>query len=247
VTHQLSVLAKLGSAAGRTLLACVMVALVACSGDERGSPSAAPQATRTTTPETTTPTQPDRTSSSAACQQAPGDPWGDPEMVASATTVLEDGDAVEKVEAVVYPHPDYEGDPWSQWGQGVVLPDGRHLSAIGDHLGPDGNSYVYEYSPSDRELMLITDVLGRTDHEQGTWGYGKIHGQMVLGDCGEVYFSTYWGTNDGLTYEPPYTGDLLFRLQPDARSIANLGVPVSEREAYRHWPDGRTGAWSTER
>jgi hypothetical protein len=161
-------------------------------------------------------------------------------MVASATTVLEDGDAVEKVEAVVYPHPDYEGDPWSQWGQGVVLPDGRYLSAIGDHLGPDGNSYVYEYSPSDRELMLITDVLGRTDHEQGTWGYGKIHGQMVLGDCGEVYFSTYWGTNDGLTYEPPYTGDLLFRLQPDTRSIANLGVPASERgiPSLAGWPEG---------
>ena len=218
-----------------------MVALVACTGDEElSNPSSASRATQATTPQTTPSPQPDQTRSNEACEQPPGDALGDPEMAASATTVLEGGDAVEKVEAVVYPHPDYEGNPWSQWGQGVVLPDGRFLSAIGDHLGRDGNSYVYEYSPNERELSLITDVLGHTDHEQGTWGYGKVHGQMVMGECSEVYFSTYWGSDDGLTYEPPYTGDLLFRIEPDDGTIARLGVPVSERgiPSLAGWPEG---------
>ena len=31
------------------------------------------------------------------------------------------------------------------------------------------------------------------EHEPGAWGYGKIHAQMVVGPCGEVYVATYWG------------------------------------------------------
>jgi hypothetical protein len=144
-----------------------------------------------------------------------------------------------RVEAVVYPHPDYEAGLWSQWGQGLVLPDGRFLSAIGDHRGADGNAYLYEYSP-DGTLRMIGDVLSHTDHEPGTWGYGKVHGQMVPGPCGEVYFATYWGDRDGLVYGPAYRGDLLFRLDPDRRTIANLGVLVPERgtPSLTGWTEG---------
>ena len=127
---------------------------------------------------------------------------------------------------VVYPHPDYEGNPWTQWGQGIVLPDGRLISAIGDHLGPDGNSFVYEYVPEARELSMVADVLSYTDHVPGTWGYGKIHGQMTLGACDEVYYSTYWGTYRGIEFEGNYRGDLLFRLDPAARTVERLSVPV---------------------
>jgi hypothetical protein len=108
----------------------------------------------------------------------------------------------------------------------VVLADGRFLSAIGDHLGQDGNSYVYEYLPESGSLTLVADVLSYADHQPGAWGYGKIHGQMVLGPCGETYFSTYWGDRDELTFGGSYRGDLLFRLDPEVTSIANLGVPV---------------------
>jgi hypothetical protein len=236
------VLAKAGVLARHSVLACLAVALVACSDEVQptNSASAPPQTTQASAPPTTPSPQPDRARSNEACKQAPGEPLADPEQVASATTVLEGGDAVAKVEAVVYPHPDYEGNPWSQWGQGVVLPDGRFLSAIGDHLGPDGNSYVYEYSPDEGTLTLMTDVLGHTDHEEGTWGYGKIHGQMLMGACDEVYFSTYWGSSRDLEYGPSYTGDLLFRLHPEDRSIANLGVPASERgiPSLAGWSDG---------
>ena len=64
------------------------------------------------------------------------------------------------------------------------------------------------------------------DHQPGAWGYGKIHAQMVEGPCGEVYASTYWGTRRDLVYDRGYTGDLLLRLDPAARTTSVLGVPV---------------------
>jgi hypothetical protein len=158
------------------------------------------------------------------------------------TTLLQEGgEGRPEVEAAIYPRPDYEGEPWSQWGQGVVLPGGRFVSAIGDHRGQDGNSYLYEYSPGSHTLTLITDILSLTGHESGAWGYGKIHGQMVAGPCSDVYFSTYWGDRDGLVYGPSYQGDLLFRLDLDGRLIANLGVPVPQRgiPSLAGWPEGR--------
>lgn len=141
---------------------------------------------------------------------------------------------------MVYPRPDYEGEPWSQWGQGLVLRDGRFVSAIGDHRGADGNSYLFEYSPEMHTLRVIGDVLSFIHHEPGAWGYGKIHGQMVAGPCGEVYFSTYWGDRDGLEYGPSYQGDLLFRLDLEGRSVANLGVPVLQRgiPSLAGWAEG---------
>ena len=155
-------------------------------------------------------------------------------------TVLLDGTDGPRVEAVVYPHPSYEGDPWSQWGQGLVLPDGRFLSAIGDHLGVDGNSYLYEYSPDTDTLTQLTDVLSLTDHEPGAWGYGKIHAQMVPGPCGEVYFTTYWGSNEGLTFSSSYGGDRLFRIDSADDTIADLGTPVPEHglPSLAGWAEG---------
>jgi hypothetical protein len=144
------------------------------------------------------------------------------------------------VRAGVYPRPDYEGNPWSQWGQGVVLPDGRFISALGDHRGPDGNSYFYEYDPAHDHLTQIGDVLSLTDHQNGEWGYGKIHAQMVAGPCGEVYAATYWGTARELVYEGNYQGDLLLRLDPTERTVENLGLILEGHGApsMAGWVDG---------
>jgi hypothetical protein len=130
------------------------------------------------------------------------------------------------VEAVVYPHPDHTGNPWSQWGQGVVLPDGRFVSAIGDHLGAGGDSYVYEFDPSTSRLTQIADVASLVPREPGSWGYGKIHAQMVAGACGEVYLSTFYGTAKGLTYSGGYDGDLLLRLDTGTHRLTSLGTPL---------------------
>jgi hypothetical protein len=130
------------------------------------------------------------------------------------------------VSGAIYPHPDYEGNPWSQWGQGIVVDEGRFFSAIGDHRGVDGNSYIYEYDPDANALTMVGDVLSYVDHVPGTWGYGKIHSQMVPGPCGEAYFSTYWGTFRDIEFEGDYSGDVIFRLDPHGRTLRALGVPV---------------------
>jgi len=157
------------------------------------------------------------------CEIPPGEPFITTESV--ELTDLGEVDGV-RVSAAMYPHPDYEEEVWSQWGQGMVVEDGRFFSAIGDHLAADGNSYVYEYDPSTNTMSMVGDVLSYVDHEPGTWGYGKIHSQMVPGPCGEIYFSTYWGSYRDITFEGNYTGDILFRLDPFGRTLTPLSVPV---------------------
>ena len=130
------------------------------------------------------------------------------------------------VAAAEYPLPDSPGDPWSQWGQGVVLPDGRFVSAVGDHLGADGNSWFYEYDPATGKLTRTTEVAAALGHEQGDWGYGKVHAPMVLGPCDEVITATYWGSRTDLVVGGSYTGDHLVRYDPATHQVDSLGVPV---------------------
>jgi hypothetical protein len=131
-----------------------------------------------------------------------------------------------RILATVYPTPDYDARLWSQWGQGIVLPDGRFLSAIGDHEGRDGNSYFYIYDPQTQEITMISDVLSLTDHLEGDWGFGKVHAQMVSGPCGDVYVTSYWGTRSGLEFGPSYTGDILIRIDQQSETIENLGTLI---------------------
>ncbi len=131
------------------------------------------------------------------------------------------------MDIVEYPLPGYEGKPWSQWGQGAVMADGRFISAVGDHHGFDGNSFFYAYDPTTSTITRFADVLSLVDHEDGEFGYGKVHAQMVAGTCGEVYAHTYWGTRRDLEYTDSYRGDLLLRIDPG--SIEVVGVTAEGR------------------
>ena len=143
--------------------------------------------------------------------------------------------------AYLAPRPDYEGNPWSQWGQGVVLPGGRFLSAFGDHLGVDGNSYFQVWDPSTRALARVADVRSAVQHERGEWGYGKIHARMVLDKCGIVYASTYWGTRRNLVFGTSYRGDRILRIDPATFEITDLGTPVDAHGVPSLAGDPRTG------
>ncbi len=147
-----------------------------------------------------------------------------------------------RVAAALYPLPDRPARLWSQWGQGAVWSDGRFLSAVGDHRGADGNSYIYEFDPATGVLTLVADVLSLADHVPGAWGYGKIHAPMVRAGCGRLYTTTFWGTRRGLVYGQGYRGDLLLRIDPDARTVDNLGVLAEERgvPSLAASPDGST-------
>ena len=142
-------------------------------------------------------------------------------MVSTAELVLEDNGV--EVEAVVYPRPDYRGKPWSQWGQGIVTGDGRFISAIGDHHGVDGNSFLYEYDLDSRNLTMFADLGEVIGHVPGSWGYGKVHAQMVEGPCG-IYVSTYWGTRRNLVLDDNYRGDHLLLVDPWAKTITDMSL-----------------------
>ena len=154
----------------------------------------------------------------------------DPEALAPAEVEVEpliEGDGDEpSVSAVVYPHPEHEGQPWSQWGQGIAPSAGRFLSAIGDSCGVNGNAYLYAYDAADGTLRLTTDVLSLVDHQDGAWGFGKVHGPIVPGPEDDLYAMTYWGSHDGLEYGDGYEGDLLLRIDPDTGEATSLGVPL---------------------
>ena len=148
------------------------------------------------------------------------------ELTAEAKELAPAGDGRPRVRAVVYPHPDYTGKLWSQWGQGVVLPDGRFFSAIGDHCGINGNSYFYEFSPDSGRLRLLSDVDSAVGQRDGAWGYGKVHAQLGIGPDDNLYAATYWGASRGITYGNGYDGDLLLRIDPDDGAVTRLAVPV---------------------
>lgn len=212
---------------GRTAGIVLAMSLVAgsCAGGS-GTATTSPgesdsRVTTTRAPSSTEPSDaPATVASSASCPQLPATTWA-AELSATTVPLLDEGDIT--VEAVVYPHPDYEGKPWSQWGQGFATSDGRFFSAIGDHLGLDGNSYVYEFDLTTKTLTLIADVGQVLGHEPGSWGYGKVHGQMVEGPCG-IYLSSYWGKRKDIVFDDHYRGDRLMVLDPEARTIADVGV-----------------------
>ena len=106
--------------------------------------------------------------------------------------------------------------------------DGRFFSALGDHQGADGNSFIYEYDPSTMTLTRVVDVLSAVEHEPGAWGFGKIHAQMVAGACDQIYVATYWGTRRGITFTNGYEGDVLLRLDPSQRMTEEVGVILPE-------------------
>lgn len=128
--------------------------------------------------------------------------------------------------AAVYPRPDYEANPWSQWGQGKVVAGGRVISSIGDHLGVDGNSYLFVYEPDARTLTRFADVLSALPHEEGSWGYGKVHGQMVDPGDGSLFFTTYYGSRRDISFDGSYEGDVLFRLDTETLDLQPVAVPL---------------------
>ncbi|MFV0526927.1 MAG: hypothetical protein ACK5RL_20790 [Acidimicrobiales bacterium] len=198
------------------------------AGEASGAaPNPAPPDQETVTPtgpgpDGTTGAGPDRESAAP-----PGPAMGDVVPAADGPTVeLVTLGTDPRVMAARYPRPDHPGNPWSQWGQGIVLDDGRVITAIGDHMGVDGNAYLYVYDPGAGTLRQFGDVLGALDHRAGSWGYGKIHSPMVRGSDGYVYLTTYYGTRRGLVFDDNYRGDVLFRIDDTDLSRQAVSVPV---------------------
>ena len=117
-----------------------------------------------------------------------------PDSVTAADFGYVHASAAPRVDAVLYPIPlQEEGNLWSQWGDGLIARDGRFWSAIGDHGGPGGRSYVYAYDPGSRRLELVFDQQQLLGQRDGDWGFGKIHCRLEELEDGRICWGTYWG------------------------------------------------------
>ena len=117
------------------------------------------------------------------------------------------------VDFLYYPGQTYPGNPWSNWGDGVAVA-GKYYSTIGDHKGPDGNAFVYEYDSATKRLSRIVDVRKVLHLPDGHYTPGKIHGRLDMGADGWLYFSTHRGSTRVTTDQYHYQGDWVLRHHP---------------------------------
>jgi len=153
-------------------------------------------------------------------------PSGLQEAVAVAT-------AAPTVDLLFYPGQDYPGNPWSAWGDGLVV-NGKYYGSIGDHLShgdkentTGGNAFVYEYDPATGKMRQLVDVKKLLGLPEGHYTPGKIHGRLDLGTDGWLYFATYRGGNS-TTPQYHYKGDWIVRVRPEtgaAEVVTQGAVP----------------------
>jgi len=132
------------------------------------------------------------------------------------------------IDFLYYPGQDYEGKPWSNWGDGVAT-SGKYYSAIGDHKAPDGNAFVYEYDTTTKTLKKVVDLQELLHVPEGQYSPGKIHGRIDMGRDGWLYFSTHRGSTRVTTDEYGYKGDWIVRHNPE----------TSTTEVVAHGPVGK--------
>lgn len=124
-----------------------------------------------------------------------------------------------------------KGTLWSSWGDGCLARNGKYYTSVGDHLGTDANSYLYEYDPVAKTLKRVVDVLKAIGHMLGLYGHGKVHSGIHQAADGKLYFTTYWGKHREIdkAFEKGYQGSLLLRYDPATGKTENLGAIVPKQ------------------
>jgi hypothetical protein len=121
-----------------------------------------------------------------------------------------------------------KGTLWSSWGDGCLASNGKYYTSVGDHLGIDANSHVYEYDPMTMVLRRVVDVLRAIGHMLGLYGHGKIHSGIHQAADGKLYFTTYWGKPKEIdaAFKKGFEGSLLLCYDPKTDKTENLGAVV---------------------
>ncbi len=114
------------------------------------------------------------------------------------------------VDFAPYPLANYIPDLWSQWGQTLFASNGIFYSAVGDEMAPNGNTFLYQYNPSTKELKALYDTKTATNHVVGSWGHGKIHAGIHEYQ-NYIYSLTYWGSDNNVVFNENYKGSVLLR------------------------------------
>ncbi|MEX2215064.1 MAG: hypothetical protein WD768_13095 [Phycisphaeraceae bacterium] len=117
---------------------------------------------------------------------------------------------------------------WSTWGDGCVHSNGKYYTSIGDHMGVDSTSHLYEYDPQTKKLTLIVDVLRDLKIPAGIYGHGKVHSGIHEAADGSIYFSTYWGKHREVDahFGKSFEGSVVLRYDPKSKKLEDLGAIV---------------------
>jgi len=139
------------------------------------------------------------------------------------------------VDFLYYPGQNYEGKPWSNWGDSLAA-GGKYYASIGDHLSQltaagkpelSGNAFVFEYDPDKKSFRQLVDVRKLLDLPDGHYTPGKIHGRLDMDKDGWLYFSTHRGSTKVTTDQFHYRGDWIIRVDPsDGRAEVVACGPV---------------------
>ncbi|MBC8875261.1 MAG: hypothetical protein H8E44_38045 [Planctomycetes bacterium] len=175
--------------------------------------------------------------SGAELSYPPKLPGGKTLVTDTSKAFLESPAAIEKgvsigatpptVDFLFYPQQDYPGNPWSVWGDGLAA-NGVYYSAIGDHLGPHGNAFVFEYDPETKSLRTLVNMQKLLKLPENHYTPGKIHSRIDMGGDGWLYFSTHRGSTRVTTDQYHYKGDWIVRHNPETGKteiVAHAPVP----------------------
>jgi hypothetical protein len=126
-----------------------------------------------------------------------------------------------------FPGQTYETKLWSNWGDSIAV-GGKYYASIGDHAGPSGNAFVFEYDPATKAFRRLVDLKKLLNLPEGHYVPGKIHSRLDLGSDGWLYFSTHRGSTNVTTDRYHYQGDWIIRCRPgteNAEVVARGPVP----------------------
>ncbi|HYW78596.1 MAG TPA: hypothetical protein VE890_03430, partial [Thermoguttaceae bacterium] len=134
-----------------------------------------------------------------------------------------------KIDFLYYPGQDYPGNPWSVWGDSLVVDD-IYYSAIGDHKSPEGNAFVFAYDTRAMQLRRVVDLRKLLQRPPGYYTPGKIHSRLDMGSDGRLYFSTHRGSTR-IASDPNahFRGDWIVRYDPAedrAEVVAENPLPM---------------------
>jgi hypothetical protein len=133
------------------------------------------------------------------------------------------------VDFYYYPGQTYAAKLWSAWGESLAVA-GKCYSAIGDHDGPRGNAFMYEYDVQSKKLRLVVDLNQTLRVPEGQYTPGKIHSRIDRGSDGWLYFSTHRGSTRVTTPENGFRGGWIVRYHPELKkSEIVVHAPLPEQ------------------
>jgi sugar lactone lactonase YvrE len=116
---------------------------------------------------------------------------------------------------------------WTDWGDGCVADSGRFYFALGNHLGAEGQSFLYEYDPGNRAVRKVLDIRALLPEPKEKYAAGKVHGRIGQGKDGWLYFPTYWGkVPTDADFQAGFQGSVLLRYDPRSGRGERLGAIV---------------------